>query len=31
MNRLFVCVKIDREERPDLDGIYMDRWTPGGE
>jgi uncharacterized protein len=24
MNRLFVCVKVDREERPDLDGIYMD-------
>ncbi len=24
MNRLFVCVKIDREERPDVDAIYMD-------
>jgi uncharacterized protein len=24
MNRHFVCVKVDREERPDLDGIYMD-------
>ena len=24
MNRDFVCVKVDREERPDLDGIYMD-------
>jgi uncharacterized protein len=24
MNELFVCVKVDREERPDLDGIYMD-------
>jgi uncharacterized protein YyaL (SSP411 family) len=24
MNRLFVCVKVDREERPDLDSIYMD-------
>ena len=23
MNRLFVNVKIDREERPDLDGIFM--------
>jgi uncharacterized protein YyaL (SSP411 family) len=23
MNRLFVNVKVDREERPDLDGIYM--------
>ncbi|MEZ5098972.1 MAG: thioredoxin domain-containing protein [Thermoleophilia bacterium] len=24
MNRLFVNVKVDREERPDLDAIYMD-------
>lgn len=23
MNRLFVCVKVDREERPDVDHIYM--------
>ncbi len=23
MNRLFVCVKVDREERPDVDDIYM--------
>ena len=23
MNRLFVCIKVDREERPDLDVIYM--------
>ena len=23
MNALFVCVKIDREERPDIDHIYM--------
>src|SRR5499433_2341823 len=23
MNASFVCVKVDREERPDLDGIYM--------
>jgi uncharacterized protein YyaL (SSP411 family) len=23
MNDLFVCVKVDREERPDLDQIYM--------
>jgi uncharacterized protein YyaL (SSP411 family) len=23
MNRDFVCVKVDREERPDLDAIYM--------
>ena len=24
MNGNFVCVKVDREERPDLDAIYMD-------
>src|SRR2546421_254107 len=24
MNDGFVCVKVDREERPDLDAIYMD-------
>ncbi|MGE0158952.1 MAG: thioredoxin domain-containing protein [Gemmatimonadales bacterium] len=23
MNELFVCVKVDREERPDLDQVYM--------
>jgi uncharacterized protein len=23
MNAAFVCIKVDREERPDLDGIYM--------
>ncbi len=23
MNRDFVCIKVDREERPDVDGIYM--------
>ncbi len=23
MNQSFVCVKVDREERPDLDGAYM--------
>jgi uncharacterized protein len=23
MNKLFVCIKVDREERPDLDTIYM--------
>ena len=23
MNQLFVCVKVDREERPDVDSIYM--------
>src|SRR5206468_690064 len=24
MNRHFVCIKVDREERPDLDSVYMD-------
>jgi len=24
MNQYFVCIKIDREERPDIDAIYMD-------
>jgi hypothetical protein len=24
MNRHFVCIKVDREERPDLDAVYMD-------
>ncbi len=24
MNANFVCIKVDREERPDLDAIYMD-------
>ena len=24
MNRDFVAIKVDREERPDLDAIYMD-------
>jgi uncharacterized protein YyaL (SSP411 family) len=24
MNELYVCVKLDREERPDLDAIYME-------
>jgi uncharacterized protein YyaL (SSP411 family) len=24
MNKSFVCVKVDREERPDIDQIYMD-------
>src|SRR5437660_6167952 len=23
MNQYFVCIKVDREERPDIDGIYM--------
>jgi len=23
LNRTFVCVKVDREERPDLDAVYM--------
>lgn len=24
MNQFFVCIKVDREERPDIDQIYMD-------
>jgi uncharacterized protein YyaL (SSP411 family) len=24
MNENFVCIKVDREERPDLDSVYMD-------
>ena len=24
MNRVFICVKVDREERPDIDSLYMD-------
>ena len=24
MNKYFVCIKVDREERPDVDQIYMD-------
>ena len=27
MNRLFVSIKVDREERPDVDQIYMDTVT----
>ncbi|MEQ9187044.1 MAG: DUF255 domain-containing protein, partial [Cryomorphaceae bacterium] len=23
MNELFVCIKVDREERPDVDQVYM--------
>ena len=23
MNSHFICVKVDREERPDIDAIYM--------
>jgi uncharacterized protein YyaL (SSP411 family) len=23
MNEFFVCIKVDREERPDIDGVYM--------
>ena len=23
MNELFVCIKVDREERPDVDSVYM--------
>ena len=25
MNRHFICIKVDREERPDIDQIYIDR------
>ncbi len=31
MNDLFVCVKIDREERPDIDHIYMSALHAMGE
>ncbi|UCF69206.1 MAG: thioredoxin domain-containing protein, partial [Acidobacteriota bacterium] len=24
LNEFFVCIKVDREERPDIDAIYMD-------
>ena len=24
MNEHFVCIKVDREERPDVDAIYME-------
>jgi uncharacterized protein YyaL (SSP411 family) len=24
LNDAFVCIKVDREERPDIDGVYMD-------
>lgn len=24
MNELFICIKVDREERPDVDALYMD-------
>ena len=24
MNKYFVCIKVDREERPDIDAVYMD-------
>jgi len=28
MNELFVSIKVNREERPDLDSIYMDAFQP---
>ena len=31
MNELFVCIKVDREERPDLDAIYMQALHAMGE
>ena len=24
MNDAFVCIKVDREERPDIDNVYME-------
>src|SRR4051812_14551246 len=39
MNEQFVCVKVDREERPDIDALYMEAvqamtghggWPPNG-
>jgi len=27
VNQMFVCVKVDREERPDVDAVYMDAVT----
>jgi len=26
LNDWFVCIKVDREERPDIDAIYIRRW-----
>jgi uncharacterized protein YyaL (SSP411 family) len=31
MNRLFVCIKVDREERPDIDQLYMNALHALGE
>jgi uncharacterized protein len=31
MNRLFVCIKVDREERPDIDAIYQQALSLMGE
>jgi len=31
MNRLFVCIKVDREERPDIDAIYQQSLSLMGE
>lgn len=32
LNEAFVCIKVDREERPDIDGVYMEvcRMMTGG-
>ena len=30
MNERFVCVKVDREERPDVDGLYMEAVLDAG-
>jgi uncharacterized protein len=31
MNKLFVCIKVDREERPDIDAIYQQALSLMGE
>ncbi len=31
MNKLFVNIKVDREERPDIDGVYMSALSAMGE
>jgi uncharacterized protein YyaL (SSP411 family) len=30
MNANFVCIKVDREERPDVDQVYMTQLLTGG-
>jgi len=31
MNQFFICIKVDREERPDIDAIYMDAVSSMGQ